>query len=196
MEDEMNQQLFALGSIHPLGSPEGSSQVRAECLIRGADPWVEVDVRFVQTVERRVLDASNQPVEELEVTGRRYWADTETEERAVQLSSLPNRTAAIRTAGGERVELTEDGVLAGALVWRWEPLHGTVEAWTEEVHAGLSRVLVEVANRLEWGRATPEQNLLRTLHSTQVAIRSSDSALSSPGGLRPRPNRSSHPALR
>jgi hypothetical protein len=112
----------------------------AECLIEGADPGIEVAVRFDQTVERRVLNAVDEPVEQLVVTGHRYSTGKETTEREVRFSSLPNRTAAIRTAGSERMELTERGALAGAMIWRWEPLHGTVEAWTEEIRSGLLRV--------------------------------------------------------
>lgn len=196
---EMNRQLFekvfALGDVHPRGSPEGPSEVRAECLIAAAEPEIEVTVRFAQAIERQVLDPSGDPVDELPVTGRRYTSGRETLEREVRLSGLPNRTAAIRTRGEERAELSENGAPAGAQVWLWEPQHGTVEAWTEEVRPGLHRVQVEVADRLEWDRATPEQNAMRTLRSTQVAIYSPDGS-PSPGGTRAQPRRSTHPALR
>jgi hypothetical protein len=186
---DMNRQLygrlFALGSIHPRGSPEGPSQLEAESLIAGTDPAVEVTVQFVQAVERQVFDASGAPVEELFVTGRRYSSGDETVEREVRLPALPNRTAAIETAHCERAELSEDGAPAGAVEWRWEPLHGTVEAWVEEIRPGLARVRVEVANRLEWDRASPEQNLMRTLRATQVAMHSPDSAFSSTGAPSP-----------
>lgn len=196
---EMNRQLFeklfALGDVRPRGSPEGPSEVRAECLIAAADPEIEVTVRFAQTIERQVLGPSGDPVGELPVTGRRYTSGSETLEREVRLSGLPNRTAAIKTRGEERAELRENGAPAGAQVWCWEPQHCTVEAWTEEVRPGLHRVRVEVANRLEWDRATPEQNAMRTLRSTQVAIYSPDGS-PSPGEIRARPRRSAHPALR
>src|SRR5260221_1477958 len=196
MNRQLFGQLFILGEIHPRGSPKGPSQLQADSLITGTDPSVEVTVRFVQAVERQVLDAAGEPIEELVVTGRRYSSGDETVEREVRLSPLPNRTAALRTAGNERAELTQNGALAGALEWRWEPLHGTVEAWTEEIRPGLCRVRVEVANRLEWDRASPEQNLMRTLRSTQVAMHSPDSVFSSFGDHPPHRNRSSQPALR
>jgi hypothetical protein len=192
----MSRQLFSLGSVHPLGSPEGPSRLRVECLTAGTDPRIEVAVGFVQAVERQVLDASGRPAGDLIVAGRRYSSGEEAEEREVHLSPLPNRTATIRTAGAERAELTEDGAPAGALVWRWERLHGTVEAWSEEVLPGLYRVLVEVANRLEWDRATPEQNLMRTLRSTQVEVDSFDSVFASPDSAPADANRFGHPALR
>lgn len=183
MNMDMNRQLFGqlltLGDINSRGSPEGPSQRRVECLIAGTDPNLEVTVRFLQAIERQVFNAAGEPVEELVVTGRRYSSGDETEEREVRLSPLPNRTAAIRVAGNERMELTESGALVGIQIWRWESQHGTVEAWTEEVRQGLWRVRVDVANRLEWDRASPEENLMRTLRSTQVAIHSADGALSS-----------------
>lgn len=179
---EMNRQLFGqlfdLGGIHPRGSPEGPSQLRVECLIERTKPRVEVTVRFSHAIERLILDATGAPVDELEITGRRYREGEETMEREVRLSRLPSRTAMIETAGEELAELTEKGALAGTQLWRWEQLHGTVEAWTEEVRPGLCRVRVEVANRLEWDRATPEQNLMRTLRSTNVAMHSPDGAIS------------------
>ncbi len=196
---EMNRQLFgklfALGDVHPSGSPEGPSQLRAECLVAAADPEIEIAVRFVQAIERQIVDATGAPVGELVVTGHRYTSGRETEEREVRLSGLPNRTAAIKTAGDERAEMTENGALAGAQVWWWEPQHGTVEAWTEEVRPGLFQVRVEVANRLEWDRATPAQNTMRTLRSTQVAIYSPDNSFSL-GDPPTQPRRSAHPALR
>ncbi len=180
---EMNRQLFgqvvALGDIHPRGSPEGPSQLRAECLIDGTDPSIEVTVQFAQAIERQILDATGEAVEELVVTGHRYSRGEETVEREVRLSSLPDRTASIKTAGSESMELTEDGAPVGRQLWQWEPQHGTVEAWTEEVRQGLCRVRVEVANRLEWERASPEQNLKRALGSTHVAMHSPDSTFSS-----------------
>jgi hypothetical protein len=197
---DMNRQLygrlFALGSIHPRGSPEGPSQLQAESLIAGATPSVEVTVQFVQAVERQVFDATGEPVEELFVTGRRYSSGDETVEREVRLPALPNRTAAIETAHCERAELSEDGAPAGAVEWRWEPLHGTVEAWVEEIRPGLARVRVEVANRLEWDRASPEQNLMRTLRATQVGMHSPDGTFSPLGDPPPHRNRSGRPALR
>lgn len=167
---ERSQKSFALGDIHPCGSPGGSSQLRAECLTEGVEPPVELLVRFGQAVERQVLDPAGSPVAELVVTGHRYTSGEETLEQEVRLDSLPNRTAAIRTAGSERAELTEDGVLAGTLLWRWQALHGTVEAWTEEVRPALHRVRVEVANRMEWDHADPGQNSMRTLRGTELVV--------------------------
>jgi hypothetical protein len=176
---DMKRQLFSRGGVYPRGWPGGPSQRRTECLIEGADPSIEVILRFVQVIERRLLDGSEEPVEEMVVTGHRYSSGEERAEWEVRLASLPNRTAALRTAGCERAELTGSDASRSALVWRWEPLHGTIEAWTDEIRPGLRRVQVEVANRLEWDGHAQEQALLRTLRATHVILHSPDGAFAS-----------------
>lgn len=171
-----NRQLFALGGVYPRGWPDRPAEMLAECLLEGPPPDVAIEVRFEQPVERHVLDAGEEPVEQLLVTGRRYVAGEEAIEREVRLSSLPNRTAAIASAGSERMELVEDGARAGIVVWRREPLHATVEAWTEEVRPGLYRVRVAVANRLEWEAGAAELNRMRVLRSAQVHVASPEAA--------------------
>jgi hypothetical protein len=172
----MDRQFFASGDVYPRGWAEGPAQLRAQCLIEGGDPDVEVTVRFAQPVERQLLNAAGAPVAELVVAGRRYESGKETAEHEVRLAALPDRTAAIRTAGSTQAELTEKGALAGMIMWRWEPLHGTVEAWTEEIGPGLHRVEVDVANRLEWQGEEPERALRRTLRATHVVMHSPDGA--------------------
>jgi hypothetical protein len=171
-----NRQLFALGGVYPCGWPDRPAEMLAECLIEGPLSDVAIEVRLEQPVERQVLGAADEPVEELLVTGRRYVSGEETIPREVRLSSLPNRTAAIETAGSERMELIEAGAHAGAVLWRREPLHATVEAWTEEVRPGLHRVRVAVANRLEWEQGAEETNRMRVLRSAQVHVESREAA--------------------
>lgn len=176
MNTELRRRLFAEGDVHPRRWPSGRSQLHAECLIEGANPHIEVSVRFVQVVERQVFDAAGCPVEELIVTGRRYRSGDELEEHEVTLSDLPNRTAEIRTAGSRRMEMGEGGAPAGSVVWSWEALHGTVEAWIDEMGEGLRRVRVEVANRLEWDGSPPERERLHALHATHLLLHSPDGA--------------------
>jgi hypothetical protein len=171
-----NRQLFALGGVYPRGWPDRPAEMLAECLIEGPPPDVAIEVRFEQPVERQVLGAADEPVEQLLVTGHRYVPGEETIEREVRLSSLPNRTAAIETAGTERMELIEAGARAGTVLWRREPMHATVEAWTEEVRPGLHRVRVAVANRLEWEQGGSERNQRRILRATQVHVESPEAA--------------------
>jgi len=175
MEDRKR---FARG-VPPRGCPEGRSQLHAECLIEGLNPDVEVIVRVQQTVERQVLDAKGEPVDFLVAAGTRYASREEAVEHEVHITSLPGRTARIEPAGERRAELVENGVTAGSLAWRWEPLHATIEAWIEEIAAGLHRVQVSVANRLEWEGDESRQSLMRSFYSTEVVMHSPDGAFAS-----------------
>lgn len=176
MNTELRRRLFARGDVNPRGWPEGPSRRHAECLIEGADPQIDVTVRFARVVERQIFDAAGEPVEELVVTGRRHLRGEELEEHEVTLADLPNRTAEIATAGSRRAELTEDGAPAGTIAWSWEPMHGTVEAWIDQVDDGLRRVQVEIANRLEWNDTEPQRARLRALHATHLVLHSPDGA--------------------
>lgn len=168
-----------VSGIFPRGWPEGPSELRADCLIEGLDPHVEVTVGFLQTVERQVLDAEGRPVADLVVAGKRYATQEEAVEHEVRLPSLPDRTAELETAGSKRAELVENGRVAGALAWRWEPLHATVEAWIEETTPGLRHVCVCIANRLEWDGDAPGRTLRRAFYSPRVVLHSSDGAFAS-----------------
>lgn len=165
--------------IFPRGWSEGRSQLRVECLIEGQDPRVEVTVQVLQAIERQVLDAHGEPVEYLVVAGKRYASRDETVEHEVHLPALPGRTARVKTAGSKQAELVEKGCVAGALLWKWEALHVTVEAWIEQLGAGLRRVQVGVANRLEWDGESRERTLMRTLYAPQVVMHSPDGAFAS-----------------
>lgn len=167
-------------SFYPRDCPEAPSELHAECLIGGVEPRIEVTVSFAQTVERQVLDATGAPVEELLVTGRRHRSGEEAVEHEVRIDSLPGRTAVVRAAGADRAELVEGGRPAGALLWRREPLHATVEAWIDRVGSGLHRVRVDVANRLEAGEDGLERARRRALHSIHLVMHSADGAFVSP----------------
>lgn len=176
MNTELRQPLSMHGDVFPRSSPGGPSRLRAECLIEGSEPHIEVTARFAQAIERRVFDVAGSPVAELIAAGRRYDGGEEHEEHELALSGLPDRTAKVRTAGGTSAELREAGEPAGTVAWTWEPLHATVEAWVEEIAPGLRRILVEVANRLEWDGEPDEQTHLRSLHATHLLLHSPDGA--------------------
>lgn len=176
MSNGLSREFLARGDVHPRAWPGGRSELRAECLIEGSEPQIEATVRFAQTVTRHVVDADGNPVEELAVAGRRHSGGEELEEHEVRLAALPDRTAEIRTPGSRRAELREKGAPAGSLVWSWEPLHGTVEGWVEELGPGLRRVCVEVANRLEYDCEDGEGARRRALHATHLLLHSPDGA--------------------
>lgn len=165
--------------VFPRGWPGGRSQLLTECLIEGLDPSVDVTARFVQLAERRVFDREGNSVQSLVVAGERYVNREEAVEHEMRIESLPNRTATVEPAGRRRAELIEDGAPAGALEWRWEPLHATVEAWIEELAPGLRQVHINVANRLEWDGVAEEQTTLRAFYLTAVVLHSPDGAFAS-----------------
>lgn len=180
---EFERHLFSRGGVFPRGWAEGPSQLHAECLIEGIDPQVEVVVQFMQPVERQVLDADGEPVDELVVTGKHHRGGEERIEHEVRLASLPDRTAAIETAGSKRAEMVEGGEQVGTLLWCWEPLHATVEAWIDAIGPGLHRVRIDVANRLEWDEGPLERTQMRTLRSTHLLMRSPYGGFVSPLAL-------------
>lgn len=164
---------LARGGIYPRGCPHGPSEMRSEYLVEGLDPTIEVMARVQQPVERQVLDADGRPVASLRVAGKSYASRTEMAAREVRIPSLPNRTATVKPGGSKRAELIENGAPAGGLLWRWGPLHCTVEAWIDEIEAGLRRVRVHIANRLEWNGGV-EQALSQTLYSPEIVMHSPD----------------------
>jgi hypothetical protein len=166
--------------VFPRGWPDGRSQLLTECLIEGLDPSIDVTARFVQLAERRVLDPEGNLAEGgLIVAGKRYASREEAVEREIRIESLPNRTATVEPAGCKRAELIEKGAPAGALEWRWEPLHVTVEAWIEEIAANLRQVHINVANRLEWNGEADEQVAQRAFYLTALVLHSPDGAFAS-----------------
>jgi hypothetical protein len=165
--------------VFPRGWPGGRSQLLTECLIEGHDPSVDVTARFVQLAERRVLDVGGNPVQSLFVAGKRYVSREEALEHEMRIESLPNRAATVKPASHKRAELSEGGAPAGALEWRWEPLHVTVEAWIEEIAPGLRQVQINVANRLEWDGEDDAQATLRAFYLTAVVLHSPDGAFAS-----------------
>lgn len=165
--------------VYPRGWFGAPSQLHAECLVEGIDPSVQVTVRLLQQVERQVLDAAARPVDRLVVAGAAYQPREEAIEHEMRIPSLPGRTAVIETAGTSEAALVEKGMPAGSLRWRWEPLHVTVEAWTEELDDTLHRVSVEVANRLERNGESSEPPPLRAFYATQVLLHTPDGAFAS-----------------
>ncbi len=172
--EPVDEQRFTWGGIYPIGWPEGPSRRRADCLIAGEDPSVGITVGFLQLIEHGVLDARGEPVEELIVDGVRHFNWVETVEREVRIPVLPGRTAAVGVGAAEDEDLLEDGIVVGRSVRRRETLHGTVEAWFEQVEPSLRRIQVSVANRLEWDGSSFERTLMHSLCATQVAMCSPD----------------------
>ncbi len=180
-----NHQRWTFGGVYPAAYARASSDrslVQAECLLEGADPAVDVGVRFLHVVHRQAAEgeALLLPVDEL--AGRLTW--DETTERTVELLDVRGSArAAIDVASGRRVELVE----GGALVRTWERLEGRVEATIEPLADGLHLVRVTIRNDSSWPTLDRASAVRRTFLSAHVVVRACDgelvSAIDPPGPL-------------
>jgi hypothetical protein len=165
-----NQQRFTFGGVYP-PAWQDTSFMQTQALLQGDDEAaVEVDVRFLQVLRRQVLRSSSnggalEPVEELELAGRRWVSWEEATEREV--SPGPIRIP----AGEEREEIP-----GGAVVRSWRALEGSVELRREALEPDLSRVTVRVTNTSRWTETAREDALRQTFCSTHAVLRTSRGA--------------------
>ena len=188
-----NQKRWTFGGVHPRGHsaehPDDAWTMRTECLLEGGpDTTVEIRVRFLHVVRRRVGRAAGdglELVDELEVAGERHLAWEEAVEREIAVGpaavgsiSVCGRRAAIAVAAGsEREDLRHpDGDRAGALIRSWHALDGAVEVAAERLGTALWRLSVTIANTTRWDRGAREDALERTFCSTHTALRTEGGA--------------------
>ncbi len=145
-----NQQRFTFGGVYP-PAWEDSSVTQAQMLLRDdEDAEVQVQVRFLQMVERQVLKddpspASLRPVDELEVAARRWVSWDEAVEREIA-------PGPIDICSGEQLEQ----ISGGAIRRSWRALEGEVSLARELVRRGLWRITVRVTNTTPWVAAHDE----------------------------------------
>jgi hypothetical protein len=176
-----NTQRWTFGGVYPPAHnalhPDDRAAVRAECLVLGDAPSVDVRVRFLHVVRRQV-ERDGRPVDEALAGGERHLSWEEATERELDPGpvTIP--------AGSEREPLDE----RTAIVRTWEALSGVVEARTERVRDGLHRVTVRIANRTPWEGGTRADALERTFCSAHAVLRAGGGAFVSladpPGELR------------
>jgi hypothetical protein len=158
-----NQRRWTFGGVYPPAHaarhPDDPAAMRTECLLRGgADATLEVRVRFLHVVVRRVGRAVGdglELVDELEFEGARHLAWEEAAEREVTIGparvgsvAAAGRRAAIEVqAGSDREDLrAADGMRAGALLRSWHALEGAVRVTAERRREDLWRLTVVVEN--------------------------------------------------
>ncbi len=157
-----NRQRWTFGGIYPPGfvrdarAGDGAS-VRTECLVEaGADLRLDVTVRFLHVVARRVLRLDGgraEPVDELVAGGERHLAWDEATEREVRVRGRDRRQLlggierAIDVPAGDAEEAVADaGGVVGLIARSWEEIRGSVHVAATPVAADVLRVSVEVAN--------------------------------------------------
>jgi hypothetical protein len=188
-----NQQRWTFGGVYPRAYSEARGEddpwlMQTQCLVSGdEDSSIEVKVRFLQVVERKVgrkrRDVARNVstlefVDELRVAGERYLSWDEATEREVavgrfRLSELETpRPVEVEIPEGSREEpLAEPtGEVVGGVVRRWRSLHGVVELAAEPLREGLFRVMVRITNTTPWEDDDRESTLKQTFVSTHAAL--------------------------
>jgi hypothetical protein len=178
-----NQRRWTFGGVHPRAHserhPDDAWVMRTECLLEGAEPEVQVTVRFLHVVEREVARdgaEGRELVDELTVGGRRHLAWQEAVEREVVVEALrvgAERRVAIDVAAGREEEALadDDGRHAGALIRSWQPLAGAVAVRVARLAPELSRVTVAIENASRSDDDDRQEALRRTFCSTHTVLR-------------------------
>jgi len=183
-----NQQRWTFGGVYPRTYSEARGEddpwmMQTQCLVSGGGgSVVEVKVRFLHVVERRVsrrnAEGTLEFVDELRVGEERYLSWDEATEREVavgrfKLSELhsPGRVEIDVPGGSAEEPLAEPtGEVVGAVVREWRPLRGTVEVEAEPLREGLSRVTVRITNSTPWEGEDRESTLKQTFVSTHTTL--------------------------
>jgi hypothetical protein len=189
-----NQRRWTFGGVYPraYSEAEGGNDpwlMQTQCLVLGEAPTVEVKIRFLHVVERKVgrknAAGSLDFVDELRVGGERHLAWDEAVEREVVITGLtlqdldtPCRAGIDLAAGSEEEPLMDpEGEVSGALVRSWRCLQGSVEVEAEpvrDVEQGLFRLTVKVTNTASWDGQDRESTLRQTFVSTHAILRTED----------------------
>ena len=183
-----NQQRWTFGGVHPRAYSEARGGddpwiMQTQCLVVGdGESTIEVKVRFLHVVERKVGRKSGETLEyvdELRVGGELHlpWDEAAEREIAVERFKLSEllgspRQAEVDILGGSTEEpLTEPtGEVVGALVRSWRPLRGAVEVGTELLQEEIFRVTVRITNTTPWGGEDRESTLRQTFVSTHTTL--------------------------
>jgi hypothetical protein len=120
--------------------PTERSTIGTECLVDGAGARVEVRARFLQVVQRQVLDSRGAHVADLACRGERYRPGEEATEREVTASGLFTIPAGY----------AREPLQGGALVRQWRRLDGRLAVVLEPPGSGPRRLSVSVTNLTAW----------------------------------------------
>ena len=183
-----NRKRWTFGGVYPCayseaGHADDAWLMQTQCLVDGERAAVEVRVRFLHVIERKVARRTErglEDVDELTVAGERYLSWDEAAEREVAvpgleldaLAATPHRAEIAVPAGRAEEELAgPDGEPAGAIVRSWRALAGEVEILAEPLSDGLHRLTVRISNATPWVGGDREDALRQTFCSTHTALR-------------------------
>ncbi len=163
-----NRQRFTFGGVYPRAHserhPDDSWVMQTEVLERGARSALSVRIRFLQVVQRQVLD-EGVPVDSLEVGGERYLTWEEAVEREIE-AAVPGRTAISVAAGSAIERLSKTASISRS----WGALEGSVAVAVEEVQPELRRVTVRIENVSDFREGSRERALEQTFCSTHTVL--------------------------
>ena len=192
-----NQRRWTFGGVYPRAYSEAVGghdpwHMQTQCLVTGAAPRVQVTVRFLHVVERRVgrqnTAGHREFVDALQVGPERYLAWEEAAERQMVISVPPladlttPRRVPIEIAAGCAEEPLKDAnaAVVGVLVRSWQALAGAVEVTAAAVQDGLFKLTVHITNTTPWHGQDRASTLRQTLVSTHTILRVDDGAFVSP----------------
>ncbi len=188
-----NRQRWTFGGVHPegwtrSGHLDDACAMQTQVLVEGGDDAaVEVGVRFLHVVARRVSrqgPGGLEEVDELTVDGERHLSWEEATEREVgvgrvALASLDSlrRVEIDVPAGAEEEDLmSADGARAGAVRRSWLELAGALDLHAERLGPRLWRLTARIANTTPWPGGGREDALERTFCSTHTVVKAAAAA--------------------
>ena len=169
-----NRERWTFGRLHSRSQPSrgDATSLQAQVILEAEPPAsVDVTVRFLQSVRRRVMRDGDE-VDGIQIDGRSVLAWDEATEREIVVPAIavggPPRRHTFEIAAGASDEALCDasGGRAGTLVRDWHALAGEVDVSTEPVGAGAWRVTAGVTNT----SAVVDGGLASTLLSTHVVL--------------------------
>jgi len=170
-----NQKRWTFGGVYPprhsAAHPDDRCAVQAQVLLEADEgAAVEVRVRFLQVVERRVRDGAGAFVDELTVGRERHLAWDEAVEREV--GTELELGAGLARAPVELESASEEEPLAGgaALVRSWHRLDGLLETAAERLDERLWRLTVRLANGTPWNGDEREDALRQAFCSAHAVM--------------------------
>jgi hypothetical protein len=154
-----NRQRWSFGGVYPpahsAAHPDDPHVLQAQVLLEGSDD-VDVRVRFLHVVERSLVNADGERVDELD--GHLAWDEATEREVGPGPFEIP--------AGTESEPLPN-----GAIVRSWRELRGRVELAVAD-----GRVTVRIENTTPWSGDSREDALRQTFCSTHAILRTREGA--------------------
>jgi hypothetical protein len=163
-----NQHRFTIGGLYPRAYALRSHDRYEACfdvLVEGAEPAIDLGVRFLQLIHRQVVD-DGRAADDVTVDGRRYVSWDETVER-----TRCGAGGFVFDAGSANEPLSG----RAEIVRSWARIDGRVELTVARIGDALHRASVRIVNESDAGTAR-EAALAQTLLACHAIVRVDDGA--------------------